>query len=117
MSTRNRPLLAVTIAATESLSAEIDLRGYEVVAIHMPAAWTAANLTFQAATQPGGTYADVHDDEGAEITVTAAAGHVVTIGIDLKKMRGLNFIRVRSGTSGTAVAQAAERTIYLALKG
>ena len=63
----------VTIAATASLSDAARLpNGHEVVGITMPAAWTAANLTFQASPD-GSTFYNLYDDEGNEVTVTAAA--------------------------------------------
>lgn len=116
MSTRNRVLRTVAIAAGASLSGEVNLEGYELEAVHMPAAWDAANLTFQAAIQKGGVYQNVHDDAGTEIAVTAAAARAIPIGTALKRLNGLHFIRVRSGTSGLPVAQAAAREIVLALK-
>lgn len=116
MSTKARFLKTVTIANGASLSSEIDLGGYELEAIHMPAAWTAANLTFTAATVSGGTFDAVHDDGGTEVTVTAAASRAIPLGTVTRRLNGLQFIKVRSGTAGAAVNQAADRTITLALK-
>jgi hypothetical protein len=106
----------VSIAESGSLSGEVDLRGYELDAVLMPAAWTAANLTFQAAEASGGTFRDVHDDTGTEVTVTAAAARAIPIGTVTKRLNGLQFLKVRSGTSGSAVTQSAARTLTLMLK-
>jgi hypothetical protein len=116
MSTRNRVLRTVTIASGASLSDEVNLDGLELEAVHMPAAWDAADLTFQAATVKGGAYQNVHDDAGTEIAVTAAAARAIPIGTRTKRLRGLHFIKVRSGTAALPVNQTAAREIVLALK-
>lgn len=115
MSTYTRKI-DVTIAASGSLSDEIDLRGYELDAILMPAAWTAADLTFQAAEKSGGTFRNVYDDAGNEVTVSADASLAIPLSTPGEQLRGLRFIKVRSGTSGAAVNQAAERTVTLVVK-
>lgn len=103
-----------TIALDGNLSAEVDLGGYTLAAISMPAAWDAANLTFQAATATGGTFQNVYDSAGNELTVTAAASYVIT---DIPELAPLRFIKIRSGTSSSPVTQTAARTITLILKG
>lgn len=107
----------VTIANGEAVSAEIDLEGYILAAIAMPAAWTAANLTFQAATTSGGTFQDLYDDLGTEVVVTAVVSHTIGLNARAPEMSSLRFIKVRSGTTGTPVAQGAARTLTLILKG
>lgn len=99
------------IANAASLSGEIDLGGVKEFAIVMPAAWTAANLTFQSASVSGGTLQDVYDDVGTEVTVTAAAGR--TIGVSKAALNGLRFLKIRSGTAAVPVAQGAERTLTI----
>ncbi len=104
------------IASGVSLSAEIDIEGFDIVAIIMPATWTAANLTFQGATATGGTFQDLYDDSGTEIIVTAAAARVLALDPKRAEISALRFIKVRSGDTGTPVNQAAERTLTLILK-
>lgn len=107
----------VTIANGASLSSEVDLGGYALTAIQMPTAWTAASLTFQAATASGGTFQDVYDDLGNEITVQAAASRCIGIDAVAGALAPLRFIKIRSGTSATPVNQGADRTLILILKG
>lgn len=107
----------IVIANAASLSGEVDLEAYRLVGIHMPAAWTAANLTFQAAPASAGTFNDVTDDAGVEVLVTAAAAKAIVIGTATKAAIGLlRFIKIRSGTGATPVAQGAERILTLILK-
>lgn len=102
----------VTIAAGTALTPEIDMGGKRLARITTPAAWTTANLTFQVAPISGGTFNDLYDSGGTEYTVTAAASR--TIIIPLADFIGLRFIKIRSGTTGTPVAQAADRILTIA---
>lgn len=114
----------VTIANAASLSGAAILDG-DIVAIVMPSAWTAANLTFQGATivqttgaTPGGvtvgTYQDIYDSGGTELAVTAAASRYIVLTPALAAaLRGFGAIKIRSGTSGTPVNQGAARTISI----
>jgi hypothetical protein len=106
----------VTIAASASVSGEFDLEAYKLVGIIMPSAWTAANLTFQAAPVSGGTFADMYDDAGDEVTVTAAASRAIGADYIAGALAAFRVLKIRSGTSATPVTQAAERTITLVLK-
>lgn len=112
---RRSPLgrAAATIANGASLSGAVELEGMELVAIEMPAAWTAANLTFQG-SHDGVTFNNVHDDAGTEVSVTAAAARFIRLNPEL--WGGFHAIKVRSGTAGAAVNQGAERVINLVLR-
>ena len=91
------------IAQDTSLSAAVDLLDRTLTAIQMPATWDAADLTFQAAEDLNGTYQNVYDDNDAEMTIQAAAARYIVI--QPPKLAGLRFIKIRSGTSGSAVNQ------------
>ena len=100
-----------TIAASGNLSAAVSIpNGHELIAIVMPAAWTAAGITFQA-SPTNGSFANAYDAAGDEIALVVLATHFVPIAAGT--LNGANFIKVRSGTSGTPVAQAAERVLTL----
>lgn len=111
--TGNYIAITATIANGASLSGEIDLGSRQLAAIFMPSSWTAANLTFQASDQTGGTFQDVYDSAGNELTAIAAASRTIT---DIPELGPLRFIKVRSGTSGTPVNQGGARTIILLVK-
>ena len=99
-----------TIAVDESLSDAVDLAGYVLAAIAMPSSWTAADLTLQAGDNSN-AYRDVYDAGDAEVTIQAAASRYILI--EEVVARGIQLIKVRSGTTGSPVTQAAARTIYL----
>jgi hypothetical protein len=101
----------VTIAASASLSGAARLpNGHVLVGIVMPAAWTAANLTFQA-SEDGAAYANLYDENGNEVTVTAAAARYIRLAP--ADWCAAPFLKVRSGAAASAVNQAAARTLTL----
>jgi hypothetical protein len=114
-STRLRSF-TTTIANGQSLAAELDLLGdgdWLPVAILMPAAWTAAAITAKARHSPSDTAGNVNTDS-AEWTLAsaqAAAGAYVLL-TNLPQLRA-RFLTLRSGTSGTPVAQGADRVLTL----
>ena len=103
----------VVIGAGESLSAALnDLDGCAIVGLVMPAAWTAANLTLQMSADDS-TFKDVYDALGVEKTIVAGAARYIQI--NPADLMGANALKIRSGTTGTPVVQAASRTITLIL--
>ena len=110
-----------TFALNGTQSAPIDLEGYQLGALIMPAAWTASGgITFLASDTIDGTYGPVYDDSGIEVKVTAASGGAAGTRIPLVQcalaLASLRFIKLRSGVAGAEVAQTAARTIVLSLK-
>ena len=103
----------VTISAGQAITAEIDTGGKRLARIAIPASWTTANITFQVAPISGGTFTDLYDSGGTEYNVTVG-GASRTIIIPLADMIGLRFIKIRSGTTGTPVNQAADRILAIA---
>lgn len=105
------------ISSGASLSNALDTYGARDLAIQMPPAWDAANVTFAASDAVDGTYNPVFDDAGTEVSVTAAAGHFIVIGTATKQALGAaQFIRLRSGTAASPVNQSGDRTIVVVLK-
>lgn len=103
-----RPL-DVTIANGASLSGSTNLAGHILCGFYMPSAWTAASITLQA-SYDGTNFSDVYYD-GSEVSITASASQYISL--DPQRYFGIQQIRVRSGTSSSAVNQAAERVIKL----
>lgn len=105
-----RASTTVTILDGASLSSAADLGGGNLLAIEVPASWTAADITFQASND-GTTFYNVYTDTGSELTATVASSErVILYGDDYKSIR---HIKVRSGTSGTAVNQVGDITLTL----
>lgn len=109
-----------TIATSTTLSAEIQLEDRRIVAIIMPAAWTAAAISLKGANiLPGKRAAtedlqDVFDSAGAEINITAVQGHyVVLTQAHREALASLRRVVLRSGLTAAAVAQLADRTLTI----
>ncbi|HVB67971.1 MAG TPA: hypothetical protein VNE67_08970 [Acetobacteraceae bacterium] len=102
---------AATIAAAGSLSGAVGLGSKTLVGIAMPAAWTAAALTFQASADGGTTWLEVYSSSGTEVSLTAAAGQFIAI--DPATWRGINDLKVRSGTAGVPVVQSGGAIVTL----
>lgn len=102
-----------TIANGASLSNVVDMDTARLFAIQMPAAWTAAVLTFSVSFD-GVTYADMYDVAGVEVSFTTSAARYLVL-TNPVQWQGVRFVKVRSGTSAAAVNQAAERVLNLVL--
>jgi hypothetical protein len=98
-----------TIAAAAKQSDVISL-GFEApITIYMPAAWTAADLSFLASFD-GITYGNL-EYEGTEVKLTPAAGDVQVL--DHFKFKAVRYLKLRSGVAAAEVAQTATRTFTL----
>ncbi|MFA5041047.1 MAG: hypothetical protein WC464_05390 [Bdellovibrionales bacterium] len=106
--------LPVTISSGTSITGTTDLGGLRLFAISMPPAWTAANLTFQMSPDGGTTWTDLRDQSGDEIVAVTGAS-VCTI-LTPSQFAPLQYLRVRSGTGSSPVAQGADRQLQLILR-
>ncbi|MDD3371026.1 MAG: hypothetical protein PHE27_04270 [Alphaproteobacteria bacterium] len=106
--------IPTTIASGTSLTNTINLKGLRLFAIAMPSSWTAARLTFQVSPDCGTTWYDLYDANGTEITATAAASTCVVL--SPVQFSSFQYVRLRSGASGSPVNQADDREISLILR-
>ena len=103
MSLRTKRATA-TIAINTALSQAICLGDAVLCAIQMSAGWDAAALTFQVSDDQGVTWQELRDASGTAITVASpTAGY--RIELDASDFKSAVFLKVRSGTSGSAVNQ------------
>lgn len=118
MARQHYPLQAIDITIPSGAAvptAGLDLLGLVIVRIVMPGTWTTANLTFSGSESLAGTYTDMYDSSGTEYTVTAAQSRRIVV--PPADLLGNCFLKVRSGTSGTPVNQAADRVLTLLVRG
>lgn len=104
-------LFTATIANGASLSGAVPIGEKVITGIVMPSAWTAAALTFQVSVDDGTTWSDLYDSTGTEVNFPTAASRFVAV--DPSLWLGVSHVKVRSGTAGVAVNQAASRAISL----
>ena len=79
--------------------------------ITMPAAWTAAGLSFQG-TVDGVNFFNVFDNAGNEVVVNAAANEQISI----DRFEGAVWIKIRSGTNAAPVNQAVAAALTLLVR-
>ena len=103
--------VTATILSGAALSDAITLYGRNITGILLPASCTTADITLSVSLD-GSTYADLYDASG-EYVLSAAAS--VFIGVNVAALLGFNYVKLRSGTTGTPVNQAADRSIILTL--
>ncbi|HBY62160.1 MAG TPA: hypothetical protein DEH78_20260 [Solibacterales bacterium] len=107
----------VVIANAASLSAAGSGKLNKIKAIGIPAAWTAAALTFQV-SKDNSTFMNLYDAAG-EVSIASAAvvaSGVVGLSDNLQAILGeWPYFKIRSGTAGTPVAQGADRTLTVYL--
>lgn len=104
--------VAAAIANGASVSGDIDLGTARLGRIAMPAAWTSADLTLQTSFD-GIAWNNLYDKDGSEYAIKADAARSVLI--PLSDMLSVRYLRIRSGTSATPVAQVAARSLVLVL--
>lgn len=102
----------VTIANGASLSDAVDLGGRKLVAIDMPASWTAASLTFQASVD-GVTFDNVYDGATERALIVGASYYSA---LNIGDWVGFRHLKIRSGTAGTPVNQGGARTLTLVVQ-
>jgi hypothetical protein len=108
------PLIA-TIAISTSLAPAVALpNGHGLVGLILPAAWTAADITVQISLD-NVTFADLYAPDGTEVTLTVTAA-ATAIYLTPAQWVCARYVKIRSGTTGTPVNQAAARAVTLITK-
>ena len=106
----NQAEISALIANGTALSAAVGLGDGTLCGIAMPTTWDAASLSFQVSVDGGVTWGEMQTITAA-VSVTAAAGQYIAL--DPAIWRGINHIKVRSGTLAAPVNQSADRTLTL----
>lgn len=103
--------VVAAITNGQSLSAAVEVQG-KLVGLIVPAAWTAAGLSFQGSID-GTNFFDIYDD-GVERQIASANVAINRLlSLDLNDWLPVQWIKVRSGTAAVPVAQGALRNIVL----
>lgn len=80
-----------------------DLNRSPLLALEIPAGYNGGNITFKAASTPGGTFNDVYDTSGTLITITVGgASRVVAVtGTALQALASLSFVKLATVSNVT----------------
>lgn len=119
-----RVFLPATIANGASISGIIDVSGMAIVGLLMdPSAWTAAAVTFAVSDTAAFTNSyNLFTAAATELVIAATVtfGQAITFANStnfgsgmFNALRPWRYIKVRSGTAGTPVAQGAQRNLQV----
>jgi len=104
----------VTIPDGTALSNAISFYEYGYALIHMPAAWTAANIGFQVASEDDGTFLPLYDDAGAIVEIASpAVDQAMRVPVEVMAAR---YVMLWSQTGGADTNQGAERALIVDMK-
>lgn len=95
-----------TVSSGGTTSGEVDLRGCQLVGIHVPSTFDGTTITFTAASASGGTFLTVQDGYGSTFTLNTTASRYVPIP-SLAVTAGIEFIKLVCGT-----AQSTTDTVF-----
>ena len=108
----------IDVSDDDDLSNAVELLGFQVVAVIMPAAWTAADIRFQ--VNPGdGTFRDVYDAQGVQLSLPVAASRHVLLAASEPTANvpgGTPIISGQQVKLSASAGQAADRTIGLIIQ-
>jgi hypothetical protein len=104
--------VTATIPAGAALSDVADVRAGNAAMLLSPAAWDAANATFQV-SQDGVAFSDLHDADGHEVHLAMGANRALLMAPAL--LEPANYVRIRSGPAAHPVPQQADRAFTLVL--
>ena len=102
------------IANGEALSGVIDFRDVAGAIVHMPGAWTAADLGFYVCDSATGTFQPLYDETNTIVHIdgaTAGRSHVVPADVFAAR-----YVRLWSQNAGANENQGADRVLRLSLK-
>jgi len=111
---RDRGTTTVTVPSGEALSDTIDFRDMAGAILHMPAAWTTADVAFYVSPSgAAGTFQPLYDGSSLVEIASPAAGKSYVMPAELFAAL---YVQIWSQTSGVSENQTADRQIQLSLK-
>jgi hypothetical protein len=106
-------LIPATIQSGQSLSAEADIGAQTLVGIMVPSTWTTAPMSFQVSIDDV-AFVEFQSFEQSLPAASVAGG--TYLAVDPQVWRGINIIKVRSGTLASPVNQTSTVTLELVVK-
>ena len=114
--TRPSTALTATFVAGASLSDAVAIPdGYRIDALSVPSGWDTAGMTVQVSIN-GTTFTDAYE-YGSELTLSPIAGKTTCLGPENSLRISKRYIKLRSGTAASPVAQVDEVAVSIWLVG
>lgn len=101
LSERHAENIAASIAANETTSGAIDLRGYVILGLIATSAMISGNLAFQVSDALDGTYVDVEDSSGSAVSLGAFSGTFALKADDLAFLAPYRYLKIVSSVAQT----------------
>lgn len=112
--------VSVTIANGEAPSSAVEANGWRLAGVIGPAAWTAADLTFDVYEPVAGAWRKVVDNSGAAVKITGIATNASEYMLPPEIADRLVANRIRLCSTNTAseadATQGAARTLYVVME-
>lgn len=105
-----RTAQTVTIPNGASVSGTIDLTDTSLLGFVSPDAWTTAALNLEV-SDDGTNWSSAYDAFGAQIGSLASPVVASRYAVDMASLLPWRYVRFRSGTAASPVAQGADRSI------
>jgi hypothetical protein len=103
-----KDIKTITLGVGDTISSSISLNGWTPTGIIISgSSLTASKLTFLVSNDNSNFYSLY--DQTTEVSVTTGS-YLRAYSLDWTKMQGWKFMKIRSGTSASAVAQATIKT-------
>jgi hypothetical protein len=98
--------LSVTIANNAQVSSAVDLGGYVLSGLILPATFTSTAITFQMGNETQGTYFDIYDSTNTQLSMTVTQGRSYLF--QPSDFVGVRYLKIKSGS-----AEGGARTVTL----
>lgn len=105
---------SITITSGSTESTVFDMNNKLIVGFIFPAGYDGGNITIKGSDLSAGTYVDVWDSNGSQVTATVATGSrlVSLVGNSLQAVANIPYIKIVAGSAVTA-----DRVIKVLAKG
>ena len=101
-------------AVSPAVAGGVAMGADTLVGIWMPATWVAAALTFQVSPDGGTTWLELYNDGGTATSISVGVSQYISLLTNSNyTWRGINLLKVRSGTLGAPVVQTGGATVTL----
>lgn len=107
---------SIKIMNGQSVSQSLDVSGQCLTGVIMPSAWTTAALTVEVSADGATWVGVVYNSDLIQCNSVAVPAVSTAYSFDLAGMLPYRFIRLRSGTTASAVNQDADRTLTVCLR-
>ncbi len=107
--------ISASIAAGQSLSAQVDIGTKSLAGILIPSNWTTAGISLQVSPDGGATWGELTTVAGTPYAIGSLTGGTLAyyVAVDPTTLRGAMSFKIRSGTQAAPVNQTNQVALTL----